>query len=134
MTIEQIFLNAVESWRSNKGVGTMVCPPPLNDKVPLLLILQRIYSRSPTCNTVIIVENFNDRLDLIDFLTKQEDEENNKEFKRLLDEKNIRIITISFFNSGRWNSTAFLGIIYNTENFTNFNKKQFLKEFKIFFY
>ena len=117
MTIDEIFLNAVESWRINKGVGTMICPAPLNDKVPLLLILQRVYSRSPACSTVIIVENFNDRLDLIDFLTKQEDEENNKEFKRLIDEKNIRIITSQFVHSGRWNGAGFLGIIYNIERF-----------------
>ena len=117
MTIDEIFLNAVESWRINKGVGTMICPAPLNDKVPLLLILQRVYSRSPACSTVIIVENFNDRLDLIDFLTKQEDEENNKEFKRLIDEKNIRIITSQFVHSGKWNGAGFLGIIYNIERF-----------------
>ena len=117
MTINEIFLNAVESWKNNRGVGTMLCPAPLNNKIPLLLILQRIYSRSPTCSTVIIVENFNERLDLIEFLTTQEDEENNKEFKRLLDEKIIRIITRSFLDSGRWNSSAFLGIIYNPQSF-----------------
>jgi hypothetical protein len=117
MTIDEIFINAVESWKNNKGIGTMLCPAPLNDKVPLLLILQRIYSRSPTCSTIIIVENFNYRLDLIDFLTKQEDEENNNEFKRLLDEKYIRIFTHDFVNSGRWHSPAFLGILYNPESF-----------------
>lgn len=117
MTVDEIFLNAVESWKNNKGIGTMLCPAPLNNKVPLLLILQRIYSRSPTCSTIIIVEHFNDRLDIIDFLTKQEDDENNKEFKRLLDEKYIRILTRDFINSGRWNSSPLLGILYNPESF-----------------
>ena len=117
MTIDEIFLKAVNSWKNNRGVGTMLCPAPLNNKVPLLLILQRIYSRSPTCSTIIIVENFNDRLDIIDFLTKQDDEENNAEFKRLLDEKYIRIFTHDFIRSGRWNSPSFLGILYNPENF-----------------
>lgn len=117
MTVDEIFLKAVESWKNNRGVGTMLCPAPLNNKVPLLLILQRIYSRSPSCATIILVEHFNDRLDIIDFLTKQEDEENNSEFKRLLDEKYIRIFTRDFINSGRWNSPAFLGIIYNPDNF-----------------
>ena len=117
MTIDEIFLKAVNSWKNNRGVGTMLCPAPLNNKVPLLLILQRIYSRSPTCSTIIIVENFNDRLDIIDFLTKQDDKENNAEFKRLLDEKYIRIFTHDFIRSGRWNSPSFLGILYNPENF-----------------
>ena len=112
MTVDEIFLKAVDSWKNNRGVGTMLCPAPLNNKVPLLLILQRIYSRSPTCSTIIIVEHFNDRLDIIDILTKQEDEENNKEFKRLLDENYIRILTRDFISSGRWNSSPFLGILY----------------------
>ncbi len=117
MTVDEIFTNAVESWRKNNGVGTMICPAPLNDKVPLLLILQRIYNRSPNCSTVILVEDFNSRLDVIDFLTKQDDEENNKEFKRLLDEKIIRVFTRTFFDSGRWTSGSFLGIIFNLEKF-----------------
>lgn len=117
ITIDELFNNAVESWRKSKGIGTMLCPPPLNNKIPMLLILQRIYNRSPTCNTVIIVENFNDRIDIMEFITNQEDDNNNKEFKRLLDNKNIRIITRSFLLSGRWNSTAFFGIIYCPEDF-----------------
>ena len=117
MTVDEIFLKAVDSWKNNRGVGTMLCPAPLNNKVPLLLILQRIYSRSPTCSAIIIVEHFNDRLDIIDFLTKQEDDENNTEFKRLLDEKYIRIFTRDFIYSGRWHSSAFLGILYNPESF-----------------
>ena len=117
MDISDLFLNAVESWRKNKGVGSMLCPLPLDNRVPILLILQRIYSHSPTCSTVIIVESFKDRLNLMEFLTTQEDEDNNKEFKRLFDEKNIRIITREFLRSGRWNSYAFLGIIFNPESF-----------------
>lgn len=117
MTISELFLNAVESWRKNNGVGSMLCPAPLDNRIPILLILQRIYARSPSCSTVIIVENFKDRLNLMDFILNQEDENNNAEFKRLFDEKNIRVITHDFLNSGRWNSHAFLGIIYNPESF-----------------
>ena len=91
----------------------MLCPLPLDNRVPILLILQRIYSHSPTCSTVIIVENFKDRLNLMEFLTTQEDEDNNKEFKRLFDEKNIRIITRDFLRSGRWIGHGLLGIIFN---------------------
>lgn len=117
MTIDELFLNAVESWRKNNGVGSMLCPAPLDNRIPILLILQRIYNRSPNCSTVIIVENFKERLNLMDFLTNQEDENNNSEFKALFDNKNIRIITRNFLLSGSWKSFAFLGIIYNPENF-----------------
>lgn len=117
MTIDELFLNAVESWRINSGIGSMLCPPPLDNRIPILLILQRIYSRSPACATVIIVESFKDRLNLMNYLTTQDDENNNAEFKRLFEEKNIRIITRDFLRSGRWNSHAFFGIIYNPESF-----------------
>lgn len=117
ITIDDIFIRAVNSWRDNKGIGTMICPAPLNDKVPLLLILQRIYNKSPDCKTIIIVKEFGVRLDLIDFLTKQDDEKNNEEFKRLLSEKYIRIFTHDFINSSRWHTVAFLGILYNIETF-----------------
>ena len=43
MTIDEIFLNAVESWRTNKGVGTMICPVPLNDKVPLFWMFTMLF-------------------------------------------------------------------------------------------
>lgn len=125
MTINEIFLNAVETWKNNKGIGTMLCPAPLNNKVPLLLILQRIYARSPTCSTIIIVEKFSDRLDIMDFLVKQEDENNNNEFKRLFAEKYIRIITKEFLRTGNWSSHAFLGIIYNPESFDTISRLWF---------
>lgn len=118
ITIDEIFQNAVESWRVNNGVGTMLCPAPLNNKVPVLLILQRMYNRSPTCSTVIVTSNFNERINLIEFLTHQENEENNEEFKSLLDKKFIRVITREFIRSGKWNSHAFVGILFNVEDFS----------------
>lgn len=117
MTIDDLFLNAVESWRVKGGIGSILCPPPLDNRIPILLILQRIYNRSPNCSTVIIVETFKERLNLMEYLTSQEDGENNKEFKRLFDEKCIRIITRDFLHSGRWNTYAFLGIAFNIESF-----------------
>ena len=119
ITIDSIFQNAVESWRSNKGNGTMLCPLPLNNKIPILLILQRIYNNNPACNTTIIVENFNDRLDLIEFLTTQEDEDNNNAFKQLIDNKHIRIFTHTYFNNTNWNGFPTFGILYNIEEFDN---------------
>ena len=53
----------------------------------------------------------------MEFLTKQDDEENNKEFKKLIDGKFIRIITRDFLRTGRWSSHAFFGILYNPEEF-----------------
>ena len=125
MTVDEIFLNAVQSWRANNGIGTMLCPLPLNNKIPLLLILQRIYSRSPTSTTTIAVENFKDRLDLMEFLTTQDDEKNNEEFKELFKRKSVRIITRDFISSGRYFGYPLFGIIYNIENINTYIREWF---------
>lgn len=115
--IDEIFNSAVKSWRNNKGVGTMLCPAPLNTKVPILMVLERFYSRSPTGETTIIVNTFNDRLDLIDFLTKQENENNNEEFKKLIDNKTIKILTSHFVSTTKWVGRGTLVIFYEPTTF-----------------
>ena len=75
----EAFENAILHWRDAQGIGTALIPAPLNDKVMILGVLQRIYARSPTCKTLIITNNFQERQDIIEFLTHQEDEDNNKE-------------------------------------------------------
>ena len=70
MTADEIFENAALNWRDNKGVGTAFVPAPLNDKVLVYDILTRLYARSPTSTTVIIVNEFATRREMIEFLTK----------------------------------------------------------------
>lgn len=118
MTADEIFENAALNWRDNKGVGTAFVPAPLNDKVLVYDILSRLYARSPTATTVIIVNEFNQRKELIEFLTHTEDEENNAEFKKLIDTKLIRIFTVQFLISGGWNSAATLCIWYRPDSYT----------------
>lgn len=87
---------AILSWRNNKGVGTAIVPHPLNDKVLLLELLERLYSNNRKPTTTILVNNFNDRNDVIEYLTKQSCEENNDEFKNLISSKTIKILSIDF--------------------------------------
>ena len=109
----QLFENAIQEWRIKKGVGTAFVPSKLNSKVLVLGILQRVYSRSPTCKTLIIVETFNERIDLVEFLTHQEnEEENNAEFKKLLDSKTIKVLTADFINNSTFTERSMFCIIY----------------------
>ena len=117
MTADELFEEAALNWRDNKGVGTAFVPAPLNDKVLVYQILARIYARSPTTTTVIVVNAFNQRSELIEFLTHTGEEENDKEFKKLIDDKLIRIFTQQFLNSGGWNSAAGLCIWYRPDNY-----------------
>lgn len=118
-TIEEIFNEGVEQWRLSKGQGTALITPPLDDKYFLLSILQRLYSRSPTNRVLIIVQNFTQRLNLIEFLTHQEDEENNLEFKNLIESKTLAIYTSSFVgysSSICW--PRVLTIVYNVDEYS----------------
>lgn len=117
MTADEIFENAALNWRDNKGVGTAFVPAPLNDKVLVYDILTRLYARSPTATTVIIVNEFGQRKELIEFLTNTDNEENNTEFKKLIDTKLIRIFTIQFLSGGNWNSASTLCIWYRPDSY-----------------
>lgn len=115
----ELFENAILHWRDKKGIGTALIPSILNDKVMVLGILQRIYSRSPTSETIIVTNTFNERQDIIEFITHQDEEENNKEFKDLLDKKQIKIFTLSFLYK---NVTCYhpkLMIVYHPDTINN---------------
>lgn len=97
--IEKEYNKAIERWRINKGVGSMLIPTIYNDKLVLLYLLQHLYKANKDYRTYILVENFNERLNIINLLTNQENEkENNDEFKRLLDNRNIIIYTFDYAN------------------------------------
>ena len=117
MTADELFEQAALNWRDNKGVGTAFVPAPLNDKVLVYQILARVYARSPTATTIIAVKDFAKRKEIIEFLTSTADEDNNKEFKELLNKKLIRIFTVDFLKGGGWTSAATLFIWYRPESY-----------------
>ena len=90
--VNQIFDDAVEEWKNNHGVGTCLIPPPLNDKIMVYNILTKMYSKNPQCKVLIVTNTFKDRMDIIDFITNQ-DEENDKEFKQLINDKTLKIFS-----------------------------------------
>jgi len=111
----ELFEDAMIHWRDNKGIGTALIPPPLNDKVMVLGTLQRIYARSPTANVVVIVNNFQERADIIEFITQQEgEEENNTEFKKLIESGTLKIFTINLIING-YDKSPFVSIMYHLD-------------------
>lgn len=110
-----LFINAIDHWRDAKGIGTALIPPPLNDKTMILGTLQRVFGKREDTNVLIVCNNFAERGDLVEFLTHQEDEENNTEFKRLLDSKNIKVFTSSYLETMSFNGTPFVTILYRCE-------------------
>lgn len=111
-----LFLNAIDHWRDAKGVGTALIPPPLIDKAMILGVLQKIYSKREDVQTLIICNNFAERGNLIEYLTQQDDETNNTEFKKLLDNKDIKIFTSSYIETLNYNDIPFITILYHPDS------------------
>lgn len=96
VTIDKLYNDAITHWKDNRGIGTALIPPPLNDMTIILGVLERIYNKHPDYNTLIVVKSFKERGVIIEYLTTQEDENNNEEFKKLIREKKLRIYTENF--------------------------------------
>ena len=118
MNADELFEEATLNWRDNRGVGTAFVPAPLNDKVLVYKVLSKMYARSPTMTTVIVVNEFGERNQIIEFLTHQNDEENDAEFKKLINNKLIRIFTVEFLVKGSSHSAATLCIWYKPKEYT----------------
>ena len=118
MDINNLFEEAVLNWRNNKGIGTAFVPNILNDKVLVYQILARFYARSPTNTTIIIVNDFQERTKLIEFLTNNEQSDNNEEFKNLITNKFIKVLTSDFFIKN-WNTAVNLCIWYRPKEYNN---------------
>lgn len=111
-----LFLNAIDHWRDAKGIGTALIPPPLVDKAMILGVLQKVYNKRENIQTLIICNNFAERGNLIEYLTQQDDETNNTEFKKLLDNKDIKIFTSSYIETLNYNGIPFITILYHPDS------------------
>lgn len=116
----EVFENAILHWRDVGGKGTALIPAPLNDKIMVLGVLQRVYARSPTCKTLIVTNDFQERQNVIDFLTTQEGEdENNKEFKELIKSGTLKVFTSSFLDKSYFPFNFHLMIAYRLDSLSD---------------
>ena len=60
MTQEEMFNDAIERWNARNGNGSFLIPHPLDSVRPIYLLLPRLFNRSPTCNVLILVKDFED--------------------------------------------------------------------------
>lgn len=117
ITAGELFEKAIDNWRNNKGVGTAIIPHPLNEKLMVLGVLQRIYARSPTANVVIVTNSFSERQTITEYITQQEDsEENNEEFKNLIKSGNLKVFTDKYIISNKTLSYPLLCIWYKPDS------------------
>ena len=117
MTEEQVYLNAVNAWRLNKGIGTFVTPAPFDALRPLLYILPQLYNKSPTTSVVIIVKDFADRSSIESYLTTLNNEVWNNSFRTVIHNGSLRILTTEYAAEHINDYSPLLTIIYNPSIF-----------------
>lgn len=117
MIEEQVYLNAVEAWRVNKGKGTFIIPAPFDGLRPLLYILPQLYNKSPTTNVVIIVKDFADRSSIESYLTTLNNEVWNNSFRTIIHNGSLRILTTEYAAEHINEYSPLLTIIYNPDIF-----------------
>lgn len=112
-----LFNDAINEWGKVNGIGTMLIPPPLEDKAALIGVLQRIYVAYPTVKILVICETWNERVEVIEYLTSQKDEDNNKEFTKLLDNKTLCVYTYTITSKLPYNLSPYLTILFRPKGF-----------------
>lgn len=115
ITTDELFEDALEEWKTNKGKGTAIVSYPLDDKCLLYNVLQKVYNKNPETLTIIVLEYFVERNIIIDFLTKQADESNNQEFKKLIEDKKIRTLSADYIENAKVRINPDLCIPYHIE-------------------
>lgn len=90
--------DTLHEWKNHRCVGTAFVPMLFEDKTIVLSALEQIYEKHPQAYCLIIVDVFKQRTDLIEFLTHQENVDNNNEFKQLIETSKLRILTADFIN------------------------------------
>lgn len=113
MNAGELFEQALLKWRAARCVGTVYIPAPLNDKVMVLGALQGMYAKNSKADVLIICDTFGDRSDLIEFITSDAEEENNKEFKELIMNKTLKIYSRAFVDKASYPIKCGILILYN---------------------
>ena len=117
MKNDNLFESALDNWRSFGGKGTTIIPSIFNDKDFLLCLLCKIYNHNSTRHIVIITKTFNERQNIIEYITNQEQEKNNEEFKTLMANKILQIFTENIITQYKINRYPHTCILYHPDSF-----------------
>ena len=116
ITTDELFEDALEEWKTNKGKGTAIVSYPLDDKYLLYNLLQKVYNKNPETLTVIVLEHFTERSDIVKFLTTQEDEHNNEEFNKLIENKKIKLLSSDYIENSKIRINPGLCVPYHIDS------------------
>lgn len=124
--------NAIDHWRLNKGIGSAIIHPSIDDRYMILAIIERLYRKTPNAVVHIITNTFKERMNVIEYITHTDNEETNKLFNDALNRKRLKVVSADFVNdkAALFNDGVLLSVLYHVEEFTReieivFNKGKF---------
>lgn len=131
--IEDLYQKIVEDWRLKaRGKGIINFTNKVNYMPVILGVLQRIYERDPTLSCIIVTDNNLTKQNVINYITNTDDVENNKEFKRLIQENILRIRDINVATSWIVRESIYLIIFVGINSYCNaVNNVLFAGKFKL---
>lgn len=131
--IEKLYNKIVEDWRLKaRGKGIINFTNRVNYMPVILGVLQRVYERDPTLTCVIVTDSSNTKLNVINYITNTDDAENNKEFKKLMQNNLLKIRDISLANSWILKESVYLTIFVGINSNCNaVNNVLFAGKFKL---
>lgn len=105
--LSQIYEDSINKWKANKGVGCIHLIPPLEPIVVVAGVLQRIYLHKPDAKVIIITDTFKQRNEIVYAITHGDNEDNNLEFRKLIDSKHLRLFTKEYVTKWNYQDTTF---------------------------
>lgn len=131
--LEDLYQKIVEDWRLKaRGKGIINFTNKVNYMPVVLGVLQRIYERDPTFPCVIITDNNLTKQNVINYITNTDDVENNKEFKKLIQDSVLRIRDVNLANSWMPKENIYLTIFVGVNSSCNAIRNiLFVSKFKL---
>jgi hypothetical protein len=109
-----LFDSAIEHWRLNKGNGTVIIPT-VDDSPFMYNILLKLYQKKNDMVTLIIVNNYYDRIKVIKILTESTDTALNGFFESLIANKYIRIFSADYVKANIKSVALSVTILYHCD-------------------
>lgn len=131
--LEILYNRLVEEWRIKaKGRGVINFGPKVTYNPVILGILQQVYVRDPTVRVLIITDSFAIRDNIINYITNSPNKENNLQFTKLINSKQIIVATKDLMNNWRSDKTLFyLGITVGVPYSDNLYRALIVCKFKL---
>lgn len=114
MTINDLFNNSLNAWKANHGRGIEVIPSPIDIRCEVLAILYKFLTNGGLSDIYVIVPDYSTRYNLIQFLA--DNEVCGKDIKQAIDNKSMKVWTMSIYLKQTFRPRPRLGILYKPKS------------------